>query len=103
MENILQTIYDHFYIFPRNTPQEKRIEANHQRLIKRLRKQDRKLVLRIIDDKDMIANDVFLDSFIQGFKLAWTLSNQLNSYSGFPFDKVDSEARCFYEKENGRI
>jgi len=102
MENILQAIYDHFYTFPRNTPEEKRIKANHQRLIRRLRKQDRKLVLRIIDDKDMIANAVSLDSFIQGFRLAWMLSNQLNICSGFPFDKVDSEARCFYEEGSGR-
>jgi len=97
MENILQTIYDHFYTFPRNTPEEKRIEANHERLIKRLKKQDRKLVLRIIDDKDMVANSVSLDSFIQGFRLAWTLSNQLNNYGGYPFDgeKVDPDARRF--------
>ena len=98
MNDILQAIYDHFYTFSRNTPEEKRIEANHQRFIRRLRKQEQKLVLRIIDDKDMIANSVSLDSFIQGFKLAWMISNQLNSYSGFPFDKVDSEARCFYEE-----
>lgn len=97
MNDILQAIYDHFYIFPRNTPQETRIEANHQRLIKRLRKQDRKLVLRIIDDKDMIANAVSLDSFIQGFRLAWMLSNQLNNYGGYPFDEeeVDPDARGF--------
>jgi hypothetical protein len=95
MNDILQAIYDHFYTFPRNTPEAKRIEANHQRLIKRLKKQDRKLVLRIIDDKDLIANAVSLDSFIQGFQLAWTLSNQLNNYGGYPFDKetVDPEAR----------
>jgi hypothetical protein len=69
MENILQAIYDHFYTFPRNTPEEKRIEANHQRLIRRLKKQERKLVLRIIDDENMLTNAVSLDSFIQGVKL----------------------------------
>jgi len=97
MNNILQEIYDHFYTFRRNTPETKRIEVNHQRLIKRLRKQDRKLVLRIIDDKDLIANAVSLDSFIQGFQLAWTLSNQLNHYGRYPFDKekVDPDARHF--------
>ena len=97
MNDILQVLYDRFYTFPRNTPEEKRIEANHQRLIKRLRKQDRKLVLRIIDDKDLIANSISLDSFIQGFKLAWMLSNQVNNYGGYPFDKeeVDPDARRF--------
>jgi len=96
MNDILQAIYDHFYTFPRNTPEEKRIEANHQTLIKRLKKQDRKLVLRIIDDKDLIANAVSLDSFIQGFRLAWTLSNQINSYGGYQFhDQTEQDTRHF--------
>ena len=31
------------------------------------------------------------------------LSDQLNSYSGFPFDKVDLEARCIYENMKKNI
>jgi hypothetical protein len=70
MENILYAIYQRFYSIPKNTEQAKRIEANHRLLIQRLSPRNRKLVLRIIDDKDQIINDVSADSFIQGFRLA---------------------------------
>lgn len=45
-----------------------------------MEKPERKLVLKIIDAKDQIAEALSLDSFISGFELAWRLSNELNSY-----------------------
>ena len=57
------------------------IEANHRMLIGRLDKPERKLVLRIIDDKDRIAGELSLDSIICGFKLAWRLANELDNYN----------------------
>jgi len=73
MDNILKALYDHFYRKPKNSTQARRIETNHRLLIQRLSKRNRKLVLRIIDDKDQICEDVSLDSFICGFRLAWSL------------------------------
>ena len=35
---------------------------------------------QIIDDKDQIAENRSIDSFIAGFRLAWRLSNELNMY-----------------------
>jgi len=65
---------------PENTPDKKRIEANHHLLTQRLSKQNRKLVLQIIDDKDQICADISLDSFICGFRLAWQIANQIQNY-----------------------
>ena len=45
-----------------------------------LGKPERRLVLRIIDAKDRIAEDTSIDSFITGFELAWKLSMELNYY-----------------------
>ena len=64
MDNILKALYDHFYCQPENIPQEMRIKANHQLLRQRLSKRNRKLVLRIMDDKDLICSDVSLDSLL---------------------------------------
>lgn len=77
MESILSMIYDQFYDKPKNTPPMRRIAANHRLLIQRLNKQNRKLVLRIIDDKDLICGDVSLDSFIQGFRLGAKLTTEI--------------------------
>ncbi|ADU27323.1 DUF6809 family protein [Ethanoligenens harbinense] len=80
MGDILFTIYRCFYKIPKGTPQARRIEANHRTLITHLSKADRRLVLRIIDDKDQLINDISLDSFITGFQLAWRLANELNGH-----------------------
>ena len=52
MDNILKLLYGHFYRMPENAQEERRVEANHQLLRQRLSSRNRKLVLRIMDDKD---------------------------------------------------
>ena len=56
------------------------IEECHRALSEALGKPERRLVLRIIDAKDRIAEDTSIDSFIAGFELAWKLSIELNHY-----------------------
>ncbi|QNK39835.1 hypothetical protein [Caproicibacter fermentans] len=80
MEDILEALYGNFYSKPQNTPQARRIEANHRILIDHLSKADRRLVLRIIDDKDQLIHDISFDSFVSGFWLAWRLANELSQY-----------------------
>lgn len=84
MENILQALYHRFYFKPGDTPQAQHIEANHRALIAHLGKDDRKLVLRIIDDKDQLIHDISFDSFVSGFELAWKLAKELDG-----FDRID--------------
>ena len=65
-------------------------------LIDRLEKSERKLVLRIIDIQNLIAEDRSIGSFLCGFQLAWELSNELNHYeSGHPsrYDKTEMDVR----------
>ena len=59
---------------------EQEIDDCHRQLIERLEKPERKLVLRIIDTQNLIAEERSIDSFLCGFKLAWELSNELNHY-----------------------
>lgn len=80
MDEILKALYNGFYTPPELAELKQEVEDNHQLLIERLEKPDRKMVLRIIDAKDNIAGQLSLDSFICGFKLAWKLSNELNHY-----------------------
>ena len=80
MNETLKTLYDRFYT-PLSIPDARQeIEDAHHQLIQRLGKPDRKLVLRIIDAKDRVAEEQSIDSFISGFQLAWKLSSELNSY-----------------------
>ena len=62
------------------TEDRQEIEQYHRLLIERLDKPERKMVLRIIDAGDRIANELSLDSFICGFLLAWEMTSELNHY-----------------------
>jgi hypothetical protein len=105
MDNILKVLYDHFYRMPENTPDEKRIEANHRLLRQRLSKRNRKLVLRIIDDKVQICTDVLLDSFICGFRLAWQIANQIQNYDGCSdcSQRAGPDTRQLFSKSFGNM
>ena len=80
MNELLKAMYDNFYEKLPATEIKEEIEECHQVLIDRLEKPERRLVLHIIDCKDQIAEDLSIDSFICGFRLAWKLSQELNMY-----------------------
>ncbi len=54
------------------------IEESHQILIAELAKQHRKLVLQIIDNKDMICGEHGRESFRNGFLLAWRILGEMD-------------------------
>ena len=80
MNELLKALYDNFYEKLPAAEIKAEIEECHQVLIDRLEKPERRLVLHIIDCKDQIAEDLSIDSFIAGFRLAWKLNQELNTY-----------------------
>lgn len=66
------------------------IEDNHRILIDHLSKEDRKVVLRIIDALEMICNYQSKASFIQGFKLGFELTTELQNYNSHSAE-IDSQ------------
>ena len=80
VNELLKALYDSFYERPSATQLKAEVERCHQALIEKLDKPERRLVLQIIDCKDQIAEDLSIDSFICGFRLAWKLSQELNMY-----------------------
>ena len=80
MNEFLKALYDNFYEKLPAAEIKAEIEECHQVLIDRFEKPERRLVLHIIDCKDQIAEDLSIDSFIAGFRLAWKLSQELNIY-----------------------
>lgn len=80
MNEMLKALYNIFYTPPAMPNLEAEVKTAHRKLIERLNKQDRRLILQIIDAQDAIANDRSLDSFICGFKLAWQMAHELDDY-----------------------
>ena len=96
MNDTLKLLYDRFYTPLPMEEAEQEIDGCHRQLIERLEKPERKLVLRIIDTQNLIAEERSIDSFLCGFKLAWELSNELNHYErGHPSrcDKTEMDVR----------
>ncbi|MEG0691813.1 MAG: hypothetical protein RR444_01900 [Oscillospiraceae bacterium] len=78
MKTILEELYDSYNTFIPDTATQAEVDNAHQALIRSLEKPERKLVLRIIDNKDLIAGARARESFESGFWLAWRLCTQLN-------------------------
>ena len=82
MNELLKTLCWNLYTPYKKQEAEEKLDNCHKQLIDVLGKQDRKLVLRIIDGKDRLADEIGLDSFIFGFKLATQLAHELKKYDG---------------------
>ena len=82
MTELLKTLYWNLYTPYENQETEQELDDCHKQLIEVLGKPERKLVLRIIDGKDQMADEIGLDSFIFGFKLAKQLAHELKKYDG---------------------
>ena len=80
MNKTLTALYDSFYTPPQSADTHTEIEAIRRQLILKLDKPERRLVLRLIDAKDHLAGERSMDSLVCGFRLAWRLANELNSY-----------------------
>ena len=78
-----------------NEQTKQELDDCHKQLIDVLGKPERKLVLRIIDGKDRLADEIGLDSFIFGFKLATQLAHELKKYDRpFQGDDDAEEVAC---------
>ena len=90
MPNRLDNLY-HSYFTPQKLQELKSsVEENHKILTDLLSKEDRKSVLRIIDALEMICNYQSKASFIQGFKLGFELTNELQNYDSHSAE-IDSQ------------
>ena len=82
MNELLKTLYWNLYTPYANEEAEQELDGCHKQLIDVLGKPERKLVLQIVDGKDRLADEIGLDSFIFGFKLATQLAHELKKYDG---------------------
>ena len=77
MENkLLKELYDYFYVRPELDEQENEVEECHKALIAALEKPERKLVLRLLDTRGLLAENATFDSFVCGFRLALELTTE---------------------------
>ena len=105
MGELLKTLYWNLYTPYENQEAELELDDCHQQLIEVLDKPERKLVLRIIDGKDRLADAIGLDSFIFGFNLATQLAYELKKYDGHLHggQTADEDVRCSILSEEDQL
>lgn len=100
MQSVLDELFDHYNPFVPNAESLQEIESAHQQLRRNLEKPERKLVLCIIDNKDLIADARARESFQSGFWLAWRLFSQLHNYdSGRSLEEILNQGVRFSMQE----
>lgn len=77
MYNYMRALEDRFTPKP-NHKQRQELEAKRQEVATLLDKQGRKKLRRLVDAHTMAQEEMALESFIAGFRLAWGIATELS-------------------------
>ena len=67
------------------------VNRTHQELSARLSKEDRKLLLKLVDLEDVLQYEATLHSFTSGFRLACGIHRELSAEPIYSFDREEEE------------
>ncbi len=101
MQQRLTELYHCFYKKPDYPSLKSSVEKNHKLLIGHLSKSDRKTILRIMDALDLICIMQTKDSFIQGFKLGFELTTELQNYDPQIYEMDSQKSGGFFMPNGG--
>lgn len=82
MPQIIEQLYRSFYHKPATLEEKQRLNSNISLLKRNFSKWQKKILLRIIDDKDLICTSIAQDSFEQGFRLGAKLTTEVYNSKG---------------------
>ena len=71
------------------------VDRTHRELSSRLAKEDRKLLLRLVDMEDNLRGHATLHSFTCGYRLACGIHRELTEEPPYSFAKEDEERACW--------
>ena len=84
----------------KNTKLKKEYEKAHTKLHRQLNRQERKLLLRLVDLQDALVYETSLNSFISGYRLACGIHQELSEQPPYSFDREEETRACAqFEKE----
>ena len=70
------------------------VDRTHRELSSRLAKEDRKLLLRLVDMEDSLHGHATLHSFTCGYRLACGIHRELAEEPAYSFAKEEEERAC---------
>ena len=101
MNDYMRALHQRFFREPDFSELEEDIENTRQEVRDCLDKMQRRRLMHLVDSQNLLKEEIFLASFIAGFKLAWGLSKELEADGLYSFDEEEAERLCHrIEQEN---
>ena len=79
------------------------VDRTHKELSSRLAKEDRKLLLRLVDMEDNLRGQATLHSFTCGYRLACGIHRELAEERMYSFAKEEEERACRKAQDHDEI
>jgi len=79
---------------------EKEIDRIHKQLSQRLKKPERKMLLRLTDLEAELRDESNLTSFVSGYRIANGIHQELSQYPSYNFEDEDEQRACQKMTEN---
>ena len=89
MHDYMQALQQRFFRVPRCENLRGTVEDACGEFLKRMSDEDKHKLLLIVDSMDAIRDEVSLESFIAGFKLAWGISRELETDGLYSYDEEE--------------
>ena len=70
------------------------VNQTHKELSARLSKEDRRLLLKLMDLEDALRGEATLHSFVSGYRLACGIHYELSAEPMYSFDSEEEERSC---------
>ena len=70
------------------------VNQTHKELSARLEKENRRLLLKLVDLEDALRGEATLHSFVSGFRLACGIHYELSAEPMYSFDREEEERSC---------
>ena len=86
MYEYFRALHQRFFREPDHTELHEEIEENRKVLTEKLDPEDRKRLLRMLDAQSCLKNEVSLESFAAGFKLAAGIAKELEADGLYSYD-----------------
>ena len=92
--NYLRELHRLFNVQAACAEQQTAIEQLKAELKKNLEDRDRRLLLRILDARDVMDYEISLESFAAGFRLAYGLTRELESSGRYSYEDEEVRRIC---------
>lgn len=91
MYDYMQALQDRFVSAPLCAEQQADVMRLHRRLEKKLDRKNRIQLLELVDAEARLRDDVSLESFIAGFRLACRIAHELGSEPPYSFRQEEEQ------------